>query len=667
MNINDKKCLINRFRDLARKPYNRGRIPKFASWAKMGTDETIRHRYVNDKIVYLSNGEIFANHIEMAGRKTAAIISYGTDNANNLLLNLHAVYPTLRYYPNDTHSSFDNNFKGVNIAVSGKVSSEKVASFEFDGVLSINTDIDKVKVVREYYAGNLKKALIEKITLENLSDSSVDIGIIKKDKTIYLSKYASVHNEEIVVKVIVDEEKFTLDKGESKTVNIAYCAELKSKNIEIDFEKEYAHRRKFLKEMEDKLAIETPSEVINTMTKFAKIRACESIFDTKGGLMHCPGGGGFYAAVWTNDQCEYVNPLFAYLGYDVGIEQSLNCYNLYKKYIKSDSTMISSIIAEGDGIWHGAGDRGDNAMYAYGLARFLLARGDKELAREYLPYLETCLEYTISKINSDGVVASDSDELENRFESGKANLCTSCLAYDALISNAILFRELDRRETADKYIEIAGNLKNSIVKYFAANVEGYETFRYCKEESRLRSWICMPMVVGIFDRANATVDALLSDKLRKGNGLLTRSGEKTFWDRSLLYALRGLFSAGYADRAIELLEAYSQTRLLGSHVPYAVEAFPEGNQAQLSAESGLYVRILTEGVLGLKFVGLGKFVLQPNLPSKWDKFSIKNICIGDKAIDISVVRNNDGYEIKCDINGESLTPNNGIWVAEQKR
>lgn len=664
MNINDKNCFINRIRDLARKPYNRGRIQKFASWARMGTDERIRHKYVNDKIVYFANGEKFANHIEMAGRKTAAIISYGTDSKDNLMLNLHAVYPTLRYYPNDTHSSFDNNFNGVNIAVSGKVSNEKVASFEFDGVLSINTDIDKLRVAREYYAGNFTKALIERITLKNLSDSIVDIDIIKKDKTICLSKFASVHNEEIVVKVIVDEDKFKLGKGESKTVNIAYCAELKSRNIKIDFEKEYIYRREFLKEMEDKLKVETPSEVINTMTKFAKIRACESIFDTKGGLMHCPGGGGFYAAVWTNDQCEYVNPLFAYLGYDIGIEQSINCYHLYKKYINSNETMISSIIAEGDGIWHGAGDRGDNAMYASGLARFLLARGDKELAQEYLPYLEICLEYTISKINSDGVVASDSDELENRFESGKANLCTSCLAYDALIGNAILFRELGRQETADKYVEIAGNLKSGIVKYFAANVEGYETFRYCKEESRLRSWICMPMVVGIFDRANATVGALLSDKLRKGNGLLTRSGEKTFWDRSLLYALRGLFSAGFADRAIELLEAYSQTRLLGSHIPYAVEAFPEGNQAQLSAESGLYVRILTEGVLGLRFVGLGKFVLQPNLPTKWDKFCIKNILIGDKEINISVLRNKNAYDIKCEINGESLKQNNGIWVVK---
>lgn len=664
MNINDKKCLINRIRDLAKRPYNRGRISKFASWAVMGTDERIRHSYENEKIVYLAKGESFANHIEMAGRKTAAIISYGTDSANNLKLNLHAVYPTLRYYPNDTHSSFDNNFKGVSIAANGQNSREKVRSFEFDGVLTINTSIGKLNVAREYYAANYSKALIERISIVNTADNAVDIDIVKKDKTISLSKYASVHNEEIIVTVVADTESLKLNKGESMNVNIAYCAELKSNNIQIDFKKEHAHRREFLSEMGNKLKIETPSDTINTMTKFAKIRACESIFDTKGGLMHCPGGGGFYAAVWTNDQCEYVNPLFAYLGYNVGIEQSINCYNLYKEYIKPDITMISSIIAEGDGVWHGAGDRGDNAMYAYGLARFLLARADRELALEYLPYLQTCLEYTISRINSDGVVTSDSDELENRFESGKANLCTSCLAYDALTSNAILFREMGKNDIAKNYQEIVDKLKASIIKYFSASVEGYETFRYCKEEKRLRSWICMPMVVGIFERAEGTADALLSDKLRRGNGLLTRSGEKTFWDRSLLYGLRGLFNADYADRAIELFESYSKTRLLGSHIPYAVEAFPEGNQAHLSAESGLYVRILIEGVLGLKFVGLGKFILQPHLPSKWDSFNVKNIYIGDKMIDITVVRNKDGYNIKCEINGESLKQVDSVWRVE---
>lgn len=665
MNINDKNIFFNRLRDLMRIPYNRGRISKFARWAKIGTDETIKHSLVNDKIVYKAKeNEIFANHIEMAARKTSAIISYGTDKNNCLRLNLHAVYPTLRYNPNDTHSSFDNNFKGVAITVNGEKAQEKVISFEFNGVLSINTEINNVKITREFYPSNYSKALIEKITITNTAKESLDLGIVKLDKTIRLSKYASVHKEEIVVTVITDTERFKLNAAETMTVNIAYCAELESKKIQVNFEKEYAHRKDFIEEISNKLVVQTPSEVINKMTRFAKIRASESIFDTKSGLMHSPGGGGFYAALWTNDQCEYVNPLFGYLGYDIGVEQSINCYNLYKKYVKSNSTMITSIIAEGDGVWHGAGDRGDNAMYAYGLARFLLARGDKSLAKDYLPYLETCLEYTISKINSDGVVASDSDELENRFESGKANLCTSCLAYDALVSNAILFNELGKTEVANKYQMISENLRKNIVDYFSDNVEGYETFRYCKEERKLRSWICMPMCVGITERAEGTADALFSNKLRKGNGLLTRSGEKTFWDRSLLYALRGLFNTGYAERALELLESYSKTRLLGCHIPYAVEAFPEGNQAQLSAESGLYVRILTEGILGLKFVGLGKFVIQPNLPSAWNNFSVSNINIGGKNINISVDKIKDRYEISCECDNIKLKEIKGIWTVE---
>ena len=37
----------------------------------------------------------------------------------------------------------------------------------------------------------------------------------------------------------------------------------------------------------------------------------------------------------------------------------------------------------------------------------------------------------------------------------------------------------------------------------------------------------------------------------------------------------------------------------GEHVPYPVEAWPEGNQRHLSAESALYCRIFTEGLFGL--------------------------------------------------------------------
>lgn len=77
---------------------------------------------------------------------------------------------------------------------------------------------------------------------------------------------------------------------------------------------------------------------------------------------------------------------------------------------------------------------------------------------------------------------------------------------------------------------------------------------------------------------------------------MTQAGTDTFWDRSTLYALRGVYSAGARERAMEHMAYYSQQRLLGEHVPYPIEAWPEGNQRHLSAESALYCRIVTEGI-----------------------------------------------------------------------
>ena len=63
-------------------------------------------------------------------------------------------------------------------------------------------------------------------------------------------------------------------------------------------------------------------------------------------------------------------------------------------------------------------------------------------AEELWPLIEWCIEYSRRKINKDGVVSSDSDELEGRFPAGKANLCTSSLLYDALNSAIYLGRDL---------------------------------------------------------------------------------------------------------------------------------------------------------------------------------------------------------------------------------
>jgi cellobiose phosphorylase len=64
--------------------------------------------------------------------------------------------------------------------------------------------------------------------------------------------------------------------------------------------------------------------------------------------------------------------------------------------------------------------------------------------------------------------------------------------------------------------------------------------------------------------------------------------------------------------------------LLGEHVPYPVEAFPEGNQRHLSAESGLYCRIFTEGLFGIRPTGLNQFTVTPQMPDDWKIMKLRN-------------------------------------------
>jgi len=335
-------------------------------------------------------------------------------------------------------------------------------------------------------------------------------------------------------------------------------------------------------------------------------------------------------------------PSSSFIGYDYGNASALNSFRHFARFMNDDYKPIpSSIIAEGDDIWNGAGDRGDAAMIAYGAARYALARGDEAEARELWPLIEWCLEYCRRHLNKAGVVASDSDELEGRFPSGKANLCTSSLYYDALVSALRLLCALGEEwpyKKIEKYKEEIKRLRKNINAYFSANIAGFDTYAYYKGCDKLRSWICIPLTVGINERADGTVDALFSPRLWSENGLLTQEGDSTFWDRSTLYALRGAYTVGATDKATQYLRQYSAKRLLGDHVPYAIEAWPEGNQRHLSAESGLYARIITEGLFGIRPIGLGDFSLSPRLPSDWDYMNLRHVKAFGRDFDIEVRR-----------------------------
>jgi hypothetical protein len=334
----------------------------------------------------------------------------------------------------------------------------------------------------------------------------------------------------------------------------------------------------------------------------------------------------------------------------------MNSFRLFAQYINPGFKPIpSSIVAEGDSYWGGAGDRGDMAMIAYGASRFALANGNIDSAKALWPLIEWSLAFSKRKLNGQGVVASDADELEGRFPAGKANLNTSALYYDALNSAAILCKLLGLPAAqAKQYQQEAAALKASIEKYFGATVEGFATYRYYEGNHKLRAWIATPLVMDIFDRKAGTIDALFSAQLWTEDGLASESGNKTFWDRSTLYGLRGVLAAGETDGAMQFLEYYSRRRLLGEHVPYPVEAYPEGSQRHLSAESGLYCRIFTEGLFGMRPTGFNSFNCTPRLPASWNKMALKNIHAFGHVFDLEVMREQAGKLTVIITNGNAV-------------
>lgn len=652
--------------------------PAFPKWAiAKGNDlnpKRMRTLGANGEAIWHMDKETEAasDHIEMSGFSSSAIISYGRGEDGSLLLNKHLVAPKLRLIPNATGSSYCTNFEiGAKISVDGKeIVSEKAVKSEIFGGLVIETVADKVALKREYFPSNNYCMLIERLSVKNISDKAIEVeasdgGYVKKrTDTVsgkpFVSEIRLSDGGKLDISNRSGKKLRRIEPLESYAFDVLHVSYEEGEEWTADIQDEIDAREKFVKDIVNDIVLKTGDEIVDTLFKHTMIRANESIFKTPRGLMHSPGGGTYYYALWTNDQCEYANPLFAYENYEPAREQSVNCYKLYSEYMdmsdkpfEEKMPLVSSIISGGESYWNGAGDRGDAEMYAYGLSRFLLVNGDKKLAVEMMPYLKWCVDFAYSRLDKNGVIRSDRDELEGRFPSGKANLFTNSLVYDMLYNIALVAKETGEEKYADECMIRRGELYKNLIDHFSAKVQGFDTFRYYKTNRTLRSWICMPMTVGINDRSEGTVKALYSKKLYKDTLLKTGSTRSTTWDRSLLFAMRGTFRAGYSDKGYEILREYSRSRLIGAHVPYPFEAFPEGNRRHLSAESALYARIITEGMFGIHPRGFDSMAITPSMPSDLTRISLKNLRGYNRSFGVEITKS----EVKVEYGGVTLAAN----------
>ncbi|MDR6884281.1 hypothetical protein [Bacillus sp. 3255] len=652
----------------------------FPDWCdtggKTGDGDALRHVLDEDgSIVWdISQDKRLPHydHIEMSGFQVSVIVSYGVGDSGELKLNRHAVFPGLRTIPNDTRGSLSHNF-GLEASAVIKVDGQPVESeyprlIRIRGFLEI-TSITKqgLEIVRKLMPAVDEAAVIEKVTVRNCAAKILEVEVNVPAYLHVTDPAAGVAGSyELRANLANSDSEYvsnnacynyrSMEPGESHTYYCLFSAAPLNRVLVVNAHAEERKRLDLVEQWFGALRLETPDRTLNAAFNYAKLRGSESIFLTRNGLMHGPGGGDYYAALWTNDQCEYINPFFPFLGYEAGIEQSINGYSLYMNHMGPlfSKPLVSSLIAEGTDYWNGAGDRGDAAMYAYGAARFCMANGDPQVAEKLWPGIVWSLEYCRRQKNEHGVIRSDSDELENRFPSGEANLFTSCLVYDALRSTAMLAKAMGKHTlTVEKYyLEEAAELRGAIERYFAADVEGYATYRYYEGNDILRSWICVPLVMGLFERKEGTLQALFSPRLWTENGLCTQAGDTTFWDRATLYALRGVFAAGEPDLALQHLTAITRQRLLGEHVPYFVEAYPEGNQRQLSAESGLFARVFTEGLFGIRPTGFRSFTCNPQLPSSWQEAALRDVRAFGTAFDLEVSRTGTGKRLRVYVQGE---------------
>jgi hypothetical protein len=604
------------------------------------------------------------DHIEMSGEKISLWMQYGVDTSGRSSYTRTFVFPTHRLLPQRTiaHMTYsvtdeelprilinDRLLKtGVYNAAIQTDQPEKVTSIRQRGIMEVQSEVgrDRSLLLKHSFFPSVDKALaIEKFVFINTGKQAQKIEMEQMRRESSPAATRTKEGPHYFIITTMGEGEKNVAPGDSVVFIITYQATRGSdKPIVANVAAEETARVERVNGMVSLLKLETPDPILNTMFDFAKIRATESIYNTKAGLMHGPGGLRYYAAIWANDQAEYVNPFFAFLGDETGNRSAMNAFRLFARYMNPEYKRIpSSIIDQGDGTWNGAKDRGDMAMIAYGAGRYALAFGNIDSAKVLWPLIEWCLEYLKRNINEEGVVFSDSDELENRFPAGKANLNTSSLYYDALVSAVYLGKLLNVPSTQVKAYEQQANLiRKNINTYFGATVEGFATYRYYKGNDTLRAWITTPLTVDIFDRKEGTIAALFSPRLWTEDGLASLAGNKTFWDRSTLYGLRGALAAGETEKVLTFLQYYSKRRLLGEHVPYAVEAFPEGNQRHLSAESGLYCRIYTEGMFGMRPTGFKSFTCTPRLPKEWNQMALRNIHSFGTVFDLEIKRAANG-------------------------
>eukprot|EP00177_Eucheuma_denticulatum_P002946 GFKZ01005295.1.p1 GENE.GFKZ01005295.1~~GFKZ01005295.1.p1 ORF type:complete len:607 (+),score=72.27 GFKZ01005295.1:50-1822(+) len=413
--------------------------------------------------------------------------------------------------------------------------------------------------------------------------------------------------------------------------------------------KELSSRQTLVSRWTNTLKISTPYSNLTHMLSFANIRLCEAVFAARrNGYLHSPGGGMFYSGVWTNDQAEYAVPVLALFGKEER-QVAENSLRVLARHFETDKGIIPYSV-EVDGGYIGALDRGDAAMFAWGGGLYILILGGRrEVETEMFTYVKQCCEVLVKKVRLEGIVTSESDELEGRFKTGQSNLAVNCLAILALEGGGEVAREMGEDDLATEWETAGAKLRTQVERRFAVRDE--RIFAYYDGCQEGRGWACLTALARLAGGGEA-LQFVLREMWVNGKGLLVSSTSADVWDRQTLYAIRAAFKLGMVEEGLEKLVEFVEGKYRDQGaMPFAVENHE--SFAPLSAESGLLIRVINEGLLGMEFRAGRTMLLTPRCPAKWGGYSVERVFYLDACVDFRVRRTFAG--IKLDVSADDVS------------
>jgi len=528
-------------------------------------------------------------------------------------------------------------------------------SVTFDGMLTFSYPENQgIVVMRTIYPSNLNAMVIEEWQVRNNSGKIVKISV-SNDRQL---KYT---DEEIVVVVtctgIAPVEVAAGDKL-FFTVTVQ-AREIKGTDMVADITKEHQARVSMANwAWNGPCRLETPDQEIDLAFALQKFHILECPIETWKGIITHNGSLRYSPGIWANDPVEYSSPVFPFFGNDQLNKAALNMYSIWMEYCQKNGINPFPGSFEGPSLRLTQQQRGDDAMVLYGLSKFLLFLGDPKSAEEMWPLIEFSAKSVNAHLTPDGIIASETDEMEGRYPTGDANLSTSSLAYSGYRQAARLAHDLGKKSLEMNFDKRADNLRKVIEVYFGAEIEGFRTYRYYKENTTLRGWILLPIAMGINDRQDGTVAAMLSDKLwpnrLDGADILAESNRPTEWARETYYALRVLFKAGRTEEALDMTKRIVKTQIFGVNGPY-----PDEDAIDMLCPGSLYPRIFTEGMFGIVPTGLKSFKCTPWLPREWPKMVMRDIHAFGTTWDLIVERKGDNQKITVSSGGKVIFTGSG--------